>query len=378
MPKSLLGENRAVGRREGPARWLRYLVVMQMDLQRAGPYGFNALGFRSRPGTLSSRIDSPRQFGSEDSDGGEQLMRLYPLWSPASTGLLWGCGTGKRCRHPRDGYPARMRIGYQGEGRSYSDQAACELFPDAERIGFAGFAAAFHALRDGEVNRLVLPIENSTTGSVLPVLDRLTRSRASIVGEHLVEVRHALIGVKGATLDGVRTVRSHPQALAQADDRIEQAGWEPVAIHDTAGAVRQIADLGDVTATALAPPETAQDHGVEVLAYDFMDRAHNTTRFVVLEPEEPEVAADANKTSFMFATAHLPGALGLALVELGLRGANLTRLESRPAEAAWKYRFYADMLHRPGPEGVREILEPRPATLAELHLLGTYRAAPSP
>ena len=271
-----------------------------------------------------------------------------------------------------------MKVGYQGEGRSYSDQAVRELFPEAERIGFSGFAHAFHALRDGEVDRLVLPIENSTTGSVLPVLDRLTRNRASIIGEHLVEVRHALIGVSGATLDGIRTVRSHPQALAQADDRIEQAGWEPLATHDTAGAVRLIAQMGDVTAAALAPPETAADHGVEVLARGFMDRSHNTTRFVVLVPDGWEVAADANKTSFVFATAHSPGALALSLTELGLRGANLTRLESRPAEEAWKYRFYADMIHRPGPEGVKEILEPRPATLAELRILGTYRAAVLP
>ena len=271
-----------------------------------------------------------------------------------------------------------MKVGYQGEEGSYSDQAVRELFPGADRIGFGGFAHAFAALEDGAADRLVLPIENSTTGSVLPVLDRLTRNRVSITAEHLVRVRHALIGLPGAELGGIRTVRSHPQALAQADDRIEQAGWEPLAVHDTAGAVRLIAETGDPSAAALAPPEAAAARGVEVLAYDFMDRPHNTTRFVVLAPGGREAAADANKTSFMFATAHTPGALALALTELGLRGANLTRLESRPSAEPWKYRFYADMLHRPGPGGVREILEPRLATLAEMHLLGTYRAAAAP
>lgn len=271
-----------------------------------------------------------------------------------------------------------MLVGYQGEKGSYSDQAVNELFPEAERVGFGGFAHAFHALRDGHVDRLVLPIENSTTGSVLPVLDRLTRNRASIVGEHLVEVRHALIGLAGAALEDIRTVRSHPQALAQADDRIEQAGWEPLATHDTAGAVRMIVELGDPSAAALAPPDSASGPEVDVLAHDFMDRSHNTTRFVVLAPDGWEVAEDANKTSFVFATAHSPGALALSLTELGLRGANLTRLESRPADEAWKYRFYADMLHQPGPEGVKTILDPRPATVAELRILGTYRAAEAP
>ena len=267
-----------------------------------------------------------------------------------------------------------MRVGYQGEGRSYSHRAVTTLFPDAEHVGFASFAFAFHALREGDVERLVLPIENSTTGSVLPVLDRLTQSKAEIVGEHLVEVRHALIGVPGATLDDIRSVHSHPQALAQADYKIEEAGWDPVPTHDTAGAVRLLAEHGDPSEAALAPPESAEKHGLEVLARDFMDRDHNTTRFVVLQLGPVDVAPHANKTSFVFATAHTPGALALSLTELGLRGANLTRLESRPSDEAWKYKFFADMVHDPGPEGVKAILDPQPATMSDVQILGTYRA----
>ena len=87
-----------------------------------------------------------------------------------------------------------MRIGYQGEALSYSDQAVWELFPDGERVGFHSFVAAFESLRDGAIERLVVPIENSTTGSVLPVLDRLLPGQVHIIAEHLVEVRHALLG----------------------------------------------------------------------------------------------------------------------------------------------------------------------------------------
>lgn len=268
-----------------------------------------------------------------------------------------------------------MRIGYQGEGRSYSHRAVSELYSDDEHVGFVSFAFAFHALRDGEVDRLVLPIENSTTGSVLPVLDRLTHSQARIVGEHMLEVRHALIGVPGATIDQITSVCSHPQALAQADDRIEQAGWTPIPTHDTAGAVRLLAEHRDPTEAALAPPESAAAHGLEVLALDFMDRDHNTTRFVMLAMAPVEVPDDADKTSFVFATAHTPGALALSLTELGLRGANLTRLESRPSDEAWKYRFYADMIHQPGEEGFKAILDPQPATMADVIILGTYPAA---
>ena len=268
-----------------------------------------------------------------------------------------------------------MKIGYQGEGGSYSARVAGELFPGREYIGYPGFAHAFNALDDQTVERLVLPIENSTTGSVLPVLDRLTRYRVAIIGEHLIQVRHALIGLPGTDIDGIRRITSHPQALAQAEDRIERRGWEPVPAHDTAGAVRQVAAASDPTLAALAPPESAAEHGLEALAGDFMDRDHNTTRFVALTLGDHPVAEDADKTSFVFATAHTPGALALALAELGLRGANLTHLESRPGREAWKYYFYADMLHPPGPQGVQEMLEPPLATVSDLRVLGTYRAA---
>ncbi len=271
-----------------------------------------------------------------------------------------------------------MRIGYQGEGLSYSDQVAIRLYPESKRVGFSSFAQAFHALGQGDVDRLVLPIENSTIGSVLPVLDRLARHRVSIIGEHLIEVRHALIGIPGSTIDGLREVWSHPQALAQADDRIEQRGWNPVPFYDTAGAVRAVMESGDPAVAALAPRHTARRHGGKVLLEDFLDRDHNTTRFVILAPDGWEVGEDANKTSMVFETAHSPGALALALTELGLRGANLTHLQSRPADEAWNYRFYADMIHDPGPEGVKAVLEPRPATLAALRVLGTYPAAEVP
>ena len=146
-----------------------------------------------------------------------------------------------------------MRIGFQGEPYSYSDQASSEVFPEHERIGYSSFVAAFDALRDAKVDRLVLPIENSTTGSVLPVLDRLLPGNVYVTGEHLVEVRHALLAVPGATEDGLKSVRSHPEALSQAEGFLTHHGLTPIPTHDTAGAVRQVAEHRDPTEAALAP-----------------------------------------------------------------------------------------------------------------------------
>ncbi len=272
-----------------------------------------------------------------------------------------------------------MRIGYQGEPYSYSHRAVGELFSEGEAIGLHGFVEAFAALRSGAVDRLVVPVENSTTGSVLPVLDRLPtepgEQATSIIAEHLVEVRHALLGVAGTDVATVKTVRSHAQALSQAEATLLAMGVDPVPTADTAGAVREVAAAGDPTMAALAPPEAAEPHGLVVLRADVMDRTHNTTRFVVLAPGPPEVGPEDDKTSVLFVTAHRPGALALALTELGLRGANLTRIESRPSDERWSYRFFVDFVHDPGADALAAIIEPPPATLTHLRVLGSYRAA---
>ncbi len=271
-----------------------------------------------------------------------------------------------------------MRIGYQGEPHSYSYRATVELFPDEESIGLATFVACFAALESKEVDRLVVPVENSTTGSVLPVLDRLPgneeRQPISIIAEHLVEVRHALLGLPGTSVEELVAVKSHPQALAQAEERLLELGLEEIPRPDTAGAVREVASENDPTMAALAPPEAGPPHGLDILLRDVLDRDHNTTRFVVLTVGVPQVDPEDDKTTMLFTTEHSPGALALALTELGLRGANLTRIESRPSNEAWSYRFFVDFEHRPGPEGLSRVIDSPPATLAHLQVLGSYRS----
>lgn len=272
-----------------------------------------------------------------------------------------------------------MRIGYQGEAYSYSHRATVELFPDATSVGLSTFVACFAALESGHVDRLVLPVENSTTGSVLPVLDRLPGNAEhqpiSIIAEHLVEVRHALLGLPGGSVGDLKAVKSHPEALAQAEERLLGLGVEEIPRPDTAGAVREVAADGDITVAALAPPEAGPPHGLEVLMSNVLDRDHNTTRFVVLTVGEPRVDAEDDKTTMLFTTAHSPGALALALTELGLRGANLTRIESRPSNEAWSYRFFVDLEHDPGPSGLANVIDPQPGTLTHLRVLGSYKAA---
>jgi prephenate dehydratase len=267
-----------------------------------------------------------------------------------------------------------MRIGFQGEPFSYSDQASQELFPEGDLRGFETFSSAFDAIRQGEVDLLVVPIENSTTGSVLPVLDRLLPGNVHIIAEHLVEVRHCLLVSPGTTIDSIETVHSHPEALAQAESFIARYGWTAMPEHDTAGAVRLVADRANPSEAALGPARAAAPNGLEILVRNVVDREHNTTRFVVVALGESPIADDADKSTVAFTTSHTPGALALALTELGLRGANLTRIESRPSEDDWQYRFFVDLRHEPGAAGLHKVFDPRPSSLGDIRFLGTYKA----
>ena len=175
-----------------------------------------------------------------------------------------------------------------------------------------------------------------------------------------MEIRHALLGVPGTPREAVHFVKSHPEALAQAEATLNRLGIRPVPRHDTAGAVREVASDRDREIAALGPPEAGPPHGLEVIQENVMDRDHNTTRFFVLAKGGTEVDPDDDKTTIMFTTAHRPGALALALTELGLRGANLTRIESRPSDEAWSYRFFVDLVHTPGPEGLAHVIDPPP------------------
>lgn len=269
-------------------------------------------------------------------------------------------------------------IGYQGEPYSNSYEAASLMFPDRRSVGYHSFAEAFEAIAEGLVELLVMPIENSTTGSILPVLDRLVGGGLTIVGEHLLEIHYALLGLPGADAKQITTVHSHPEALRQAEGALVAGGFFAMPEHDTAGAVRLVSELGDPRHAALAPTKAAAAYGLDVLAEGVVDRQHNTTRFVVLAVGESPFASDANKTSVAFTGAHKPGALALALTELGLRGANLTRIESRPGDEAWQYRFFVDLLHEPGRSGYDRIFNPMPSAMESVHHLGTYPAGQPP
>jgi prephenate dehydratase len=199
------------------------------------------------------------------------------------------------------------------------------------------------------------------------------------VGEHFQRIRFSLLGVPGATLDGVRTVHSHVHALGQCRQVIRDHGFAPVISGDTAGAAREVKEAGDPTQAAISPPMAADIYGLEVLLDDVEDEEHNTTRFVVLsrDLDQPPAGDGPVVTSFVFNVRNLPAALYKALGGFATNGVNMTKLESYMVGGEFTAtQFLAEVDGHPEDLPVRRALEELAFFTTDVRVLGVYPADP--
>jgi prephenate dehydratase len=279
-----------------------------------------------------------------------------------------------------------MTVAYQGLAGAYSEAAAAALFPGEGLLAHRTFADVFSALESAEVDAAVVPVENSHAGPVADVYDllRLHRS-ARIVAETIVRVRHCLLGVPGATLEGVSVARSHPQALAQSEDFLRSHRIQPEAAYDTAGAAMEVASKSDRSVAAVASRRAAAKYGLVVLAEGIETSADNFTRFFTLARDGdgtvagrigPAHLSGRPKTSLVYTTKNQPGALVRSLQPFGVADLQLTKIESRPSRAAaWDYVFYLDFEGDPRVSPGREALVQMHTSCEWIQILGTYPAA---
>lgn len=240
-----------------------------------------------------------------------------------------------------------MKIAIQGEPGSFSHEAALKLVPGAEIVPCALSAEVFSTLSGGVVDAAVIPIENSLAGSVLEHFDLLLDHDVRVTAETLVRIRHNLIAVEGAKTAEIGRVFSHPVALAQCRRFLAaHPQMKAIAFYDTAGSVKQLAELHDQHAAAIASEAAARYYGAQVLEAGIEDNPENYTRFfLVRRAGEAESDPEANKISVAFSLEHRPGSLAAALSELSAMGTNLTKIESRPVQGKpWEYVFYIDCL----------------------------------
>lgn len=274
----------------------------------------------------------------------------------------------------------RPRVAFQGERGAYSEDAVAFAFGgSADPIPCADFLDAFEAVDTGRATHGVLPVENSIEGTVAQVNDLLLEHDLVVTGEVIVLVDHCLIANAGTTLDRVRTVYSHPQALGQCRRFLARhAAWRQIPTYDTAGSVKMVRDRKRKDEAAIASRRSAGLYGMEVLAEGIQTDHENYTRFFVLE-KHPKADRAANKTSIAFVAKNVPGSLHACLGEFATRGINLTKLESRPRRARpWNYVFYADLDGGMGEPRVREAVGALVTTAGFVKVFGSYRRASPP
>ena len=271
-----------------------------------------------------------------------------------------------------------QRVTFQGVEGAYSEIVSRRLFPQAEIVPCPRFADCCQQVRDGAADRAILPVENARAGRVAGIHDILPSSELRVVGEEYQEVRHALLGVAGTSLESIKRVHSHEQALSQCRLFIEQQGWEPRVHADTAGAARDLAALKNVEDAALASPLAARAYGLEILAANVQDEEENTTRFLILAREGLEYDPQVKDwiTSLIFRVRSVPAALYKALGGFATNGVNITKLESYICDSKFRVaQFYADVEGNPNDESVRLALEELAFYSKEVKILGSYPAA---
>jgi prephenate dehydratase len=234
-------------------------------------------------------------------------------------------------------------VAYQGEAGAYAEAGAVALFADAEHQPLPSIRAVFESVEVGRAYWGIVPMDNSQAGSINETYDLFLRHGLHLVAETIVRVDHCLLALPGTSIDDIREVISHPQAIAQSEEFLSALQATVRAEYNTAGAAKQIEERQLQHTAAIASRRAAELYGLEVLAEGIQTYPDNHTRFGALS-RNPTPLEAPNKSSLVFGVGHVPGSLYRCLGALAERHLNLTKLESRPRPGRpWEYVFYADV-----------------------------------
>ena len=266
------------------------------------------------------------------------------------------------------------RIVFQGVEGAYSQQAMMEYFGNAcDSFHVETWKDAMEAIQNGEADFAVLPIENSTAGIVSENYDLLVEYDNYIVGEQVIQIKHALLGIPDAKLDDIKTVYSHPQALMQCSDFLyEHSDWEKISLKNTAVSAKKVMEEKDKTHAAIASTLTAELYGLKVLDDTIANTQNNATRFIIVTNKKI-CSKNANNVSVCFEVAHESGSLYHMLSHFIYNNINMTNIQSRPIKGKnWEYRFFVDFEGRLEDTGVINALRGIKEEATSMKILGTY------
>ena len=265
------------------------------------------------------------------------------------------------------------RVVFQGAEGSYSQAAMLQYFGrDVKSFHVDTFRDAMNAIDDGRADFAVLPIENSTAGVVSEIYDLLQEYENYIVGEQIIGIEHCLLGVPGASLEGIRKVFSHPQSLMQSSKYLAEPGWQQISMLNNAFAARKVAEDRDPAQAAVASEHAAGVYGLEVLQRRVNQSGTNSTRFIIVTNQKI-FRKDAGKVSICFEVAHESGSLYHMLSHFIYNDLNMTKIESRPIEDRnWEYRFFIDFEGNLADGAVKNALRGLREEARNMKILGNY------
>ncbi len=266
------------------------------------------------------------------------------------------------------------RIVFQGTEGAYSQAAMYRYFgEDLNSFHVQTFRDAMEAIEEGAADYAVLPIENSSAGMVTEVYDLLVEFENYIVGDVVLPVEHALAGVEGTTLESIKRIYSHPQALMQSARYLdEHRDWQQIGVANTAVAAKKILEEKDVTQAAICSENAAKIYGLKVLEHKINYNDNNSTRFIIVTNQKIFLK-DAKKISICFELAHESGSLYHMLSHFIYNDLNMTKIESRPVEGrAWEYRFFVDFEGNMSQGAVKNAIRGLREEAKSLKILGNY------
>ncbi len=272
---------------------------------------------------------------------------------------------------------ASNTIAFQGEPGANSDMACRAAFPSMTTLPCPTFEAGMDAVRTGKARLAIIPVENSIAGRVADLHSLLPHTRLKIVAEHFQRVEHCLVALPGTTIKDIKTTKSHVQALAQCRNFLKKHRITPLVHADTAGAAREIAEIGDKNVGAIASSLAAKIYNLKVLAKNIEDADHNTTRMLVFSREAARVdfRAVPCMTAFLFRVKSVPAALYKALGGFATNGVNIVKLESYLSGAHFEQaQFYAEVEGHPEQRSLQLALEELAffSEKDEIKMLGTF------
>jgi len=269
-----------------------------------------------------------------------------------------------------------LKVTFQGEIGAYSEEAVYAYFPSpVQAVSCRTLNNVFNSVEKGGADYAVVPIENSLEGSVNQTYDLFLGSNLMVCGELNLRIRHCLIALPKTKLSDIKTVYSHPQALAQCRKFLESLNCEAISTYDTAGSVKMLGEKKLTNAVAIASERAAVIYSMRIVKRSIEDNHNNYTRFFVLSRNDAAPSGN-DKTSIVFSLKHVPGSLYKALEEFAVRDINLTKIESRPTkQKPWEYNFYLDFEGHRKERGCEEALKGLEKKADFIKVLGSYPKA---